>query len=285
MALLITGAGGYVGSRFIKRLQEAERADCLTPNRQELDLSDCKSIEAYFHKHQIDRVLHLAASLDNNDSGKLMNSNIIGLYNILRVCKTAGTKYFCFASGNNVYGAKKGIPFKETDAPAPESQNWYGVTKYCGELMVADILDGTMTAYSIIRIGDIYGPQQKTGTLLKTVVENIINAQPQRLYGTGDRIRDYIYIDDVVEGLKHIMGRRMTGIYNLATGKGTSVSEIISTAEKISKCRENTVAVKVEKEDHSKVVLDVSKLEEAGFKAQITFEEGLRRIVEERGKL
>lgn len=277
--LLITGATGYVGSHFLKAIPEHLHRDCLSPSRQEMDLTNADSVRHYFKTHSIDRVLHLAAGVDSLDNELLFNSNITGLYNLLRECQLTGVDYFMFSSSNNVYGTDKPYPFAEHQSCRPDMENQYGITKYCGELMVADMLDDT--TYSIVRIGDIYGPNQKVGALIKAVVKNIVHAEPQRLYGQGDRTRDYIYIDDVVSGLQYILEKKLTGVYNLATGVGTDVREIIHIAETLSDCKSLTIPIPVEHEDHSKVVLDITKLKNAGWAAEVSFKEGLGRIVEE----
>ena len=82
--LLITGATGYVGSHFLKAIPEHLRRDCLSPSRQEMDLTNADSVKLYFKTHSIDRVLHLAAGVDNLNTESLFNSNITGLYNLLR---------------------------------------------------------------------------------------------------------------------------------------------------------------------------------------------------------
>ena len=94
-------------------------------------------------------------------------------------------------------------------------------------------------------------------------------------------IRDYIYIDDVVRGIQHILNSDLCGVFNLGTGIGTSVAEIVKIAEKISPNHDKTEYVEVQNEDHSKVVLDVLKLAKAGFKTEISFEEGLTKMVRE----
>lgn len=277
--LLVTGATGYVGSHFLQMLPERLRKDCLAPTRHEMDLTDADSVRRYFELHTIDRVVHLAAVVENTDSVSLFNSNIIGLYYLVRESKTVGVHHFIFASGNTVYGSAGSPPYKETRPCFPDTQNRYSITKYCGELIVADMLNASV--YTIVRIGDIYGPNQKTGALLKAVVKNIVNAEPQHLYGQGDRARDYIYIDDVVSGLQYILEKGLTGVYNLATGTGTDVKEIIRIAEKTSCCTIPTVLVPVENEDHSKIVLDVTKLKNEGWTAATSFEDGLQQIVKE----
>ena len=279
MAWLITGGNGYVGNHLLQSLPEELRENCLCPRRQELNLSSWESVSRYFMTHEISRIVHLAAALDS-DPKNLFESNIIAPYLLLEAARTYQVEYFLMASTNNVYGDGP-KDFKEDDPYRPWTGNHYGISKMYGELAVRKLLEGTGTKWAIVRIGDIYGPKQKVGALLKAVVGNILGAKPQRLYGEGDRTRDYIYIEDVAAGIAFVLANRLQGVYNLATGKGTNVREIVAIAESISPCKENTVLVPVEKEDHSRVVLNVSKLAEAGFRAETGFVDGLRKIVEE----
>lgn len=281
MSILITGASGYVGKHLLEALPSEERAAYLTPSHKELNLSDEGSVSRYFGTHRVDKVIHLAAALDNDDPGQILSSNIEGLYYLLSVCAKHGVSYFLFVSGNNVYGTRKDGRFSETDRCRPLAGNRYGISKYCGELMVRDILSESSVKYGIARIADIYGPEQKTGALLKAVVGNIRQVKPQKLYGIGDRTRDYIYIDDVVAGLSFMMEHQAEGVYNLSTGVGTSVAEIIKVAEELSPCKEPTVYVAVEKEDHSCVVLNNAKLRTAGYTPNISIAEGLHRLVKD----
>lgn len=281
MALLITGASGYLGSHFYRLIPDEKKETVLCPSHSELNLSDPQSVTSFFSSHKIENVLHLAACLDNNDEASLFRTNVAGVYHLVQACKTAGVSYLCFTSTNNVYGTSGSGYYSETDRPNPDANNRYGISKLFGEYAVQHLLEGSGMGYSIIRIGDVYGPKQKTGALLKAVISNIVQKNPQKKYGIGDRTRDYIYVDDVVSGLSYALEHRLQGIYNLGTGIGTSVSSIISAAEELSECKDETIPVSVEHEDHSHVVLDVSKLKKQGFQAEIGFFEGLSKIVEE----
>lgn len=284
MSMLITGTSGYVGSHLLRVLTAEERQTCLMPSHKELDFSDAGSVEEYFSAHRIDSVIHLAACLDNNSAAELFDGNIRGLYNLLSACKAYGVSYFLYASGNNVYGSDGGRAFSETDDRNPMAGNNYGLSKYCGELLVSDCLQNAGIKHCMMRIADIYGPEQKTGALLKAVAGNIKGGLPQKLYGVGDRVRDYIYIDDVAAGLAFAIRKNLEGTYNLSTGIGTSVAEIVKIAEKLSSCKEPTIVLTVEREDHSRVVLNNNKLKKAGFTPEVTITEGLRRLAEYRGE-
>lgn len=280
MSLLITGAAGYVGSHILQILPGNYKKNCLTPTIEEMDLSDYVSLRSFFESHHITEVLHLAAMIDNSAKRELLLFNLTALYNLTKLSVEFGVNNFIMASTNNVYGVRDNtVPIKEDEKRNPYFGNDYGLTKYLGELLVEDVFKGTNTKYAILRIGDIYGPDQRASALIKGVVSNIENGMPQKLYGKGERVRDYIYIDDVAKGFIHVLTNELTGIYNLGTGVGTNVRQIVSIAESISSCKEPTVLVKVEKEDTSKVVLNVLKLQSAGFQFEVGLEEGLKRII------
>ena len=284
MALLVTGAAGYVGSHVMQVLPEGLREGCLTPSIEELDLADAGAVRSFFEGYSVSQVLHLAAVIDNGAKAELLRSSLTGLYNLARMSREFGVGHFVFASTNNVYGDRlEAAPIREEEKGSPCYGNDYGLTKYAGELLVRDVFEGSGTALAIVRIGDIFGPGQKEGKLVKAVVANVLEGRPQRLYGAGERVRDYVYIDDVARGFVHVLEGRLAGVYNLGTGVGTSVREIVEMAEGLSACREKTVEVAVEQEDRGKVVLDVSKLAATGFRAEVGFEEGLKRIL--RGEL
>ena len=279
MAVFITGAAGYVGRHFLKELPAEFLEGALMPDIDELNLADYNQTYEYFSTHRIDQVFHLAAMLDNRNREALFDSNVTAVYNLATMCKLFNIKHLTFISGNNVYAPNDGTPITE-DAPyGPQPYNHYGLTKYVGEMIVRDQLDGSNTDYAIVRIADIYGPKQRTGALLQAVIGNIVAGNPQKKYGIGDRTRDYTYIDDVARGLAHVAVKKLSGIYNLCTGKGTSVARIIEIAEEISDCKEPTIPVAVEKEDHTKVVLNGEKLAATGFRAKVTIEEGMKEIV------
>lgn len=282
MALLITGAAGYVGSHILPLLSSDYKEDILTPSIDELDLADYQALRRFFQQHQINHVIHLAAIIDNSAKKDLLLCNLTALYNLAYLSVEYKVKHFIMASTNNVYGIRDNTtPIKESDQRKPLFGNDYGLTKYCGELLAEDIFKETNTKLTILRIGDIYGPYQKASALMKGVVSNLKAKTPQKIYGRGERVRDYIYIDDVAKGFVHILNNEISGIYNLGTGIGSSVLDIVNIASSISECKQQPQQVIVEKEDTSKVTLDVASLKSTGFAATITLKEGLERIIKE----
>ena len=283
MKLLVTGARGYVGRAVINELEQ-KNVPHYAADFEKFDLTDIESIRAYFAGKDITSVLHLAGAVETNQGDSLFDANIAGLYNLLLICAEAGVKYFAMASTNVVYGTDRYADCKETDGCKPDPLNRYAISKYVGELLVRDFCQMQGINWSCIRIGDIYGPNQKFGKLVKAVVTAAALGEPLAKYGNGTRTRDYIYIDDVAKGLVFILDKALTGSINLSTGIGTSVAQLIKMGKDFSDEQSPILHVEVEHEDTSYIVLDNSVLRNAGFSPKITIKDGLKKCIDERRK-
>lgn len=200
---------------------------------------------------------------------------------MIKSCEEIKIEKFIFISTNNVYGIKNNCNlFVEEEVLNVDKNNKYGISKYIGEKLVSYTLQEKSC---IVRIADVYGPNQNHGNLIKGIISNIENKENLKLYGEGKRQRDYIYIDDVIQGLEFIYENNLKGVYNLGTGIGTSVKEIINIVLRICQNKIGLDHIKVDKEDTSKVILNVEKLKKLGFSCNTTIEEGLKKIIEERG--
>ena len=275
MKVLITGANGYIG-KYVCDCMECCGIEYVRSGRKDFEYLDVASIRHFFKNKGITHVIHLASIVEGSIDA-VFEVNIEGLLNLLSVCAEEKISHFLFASSNTVYA--QNTLDSRTENICPEPQGAYPLSKYVGELMVADYMTKHNISYANVRIGDVFGPRQKYGNLLKAIINNIRLGKPLGLYGQGERTRDYIFIEDVAEGLVHICTKELQGNVNLATGKGTSVKELLDITNSLF---ENTLVINkvfVEKEDVSKVVLDVSKLRESGFEMKFTVEDGLRKIL------
>ena len=229
--------------------------------------------------NNITEVIHLGWSMENEN--KAIYDNTEALINLIRACELVEVKKFIFASTNNVYGTSAdSCLFSENDIPKPDDANKYGISKYIGEKLINYTLKEKSC---IIRIADVYGPGQTHGNLIKAIISNVENKENLKLYGKGERERDYIYIDDVIRGIEFIYENNLTGTYNLGTGVGTNIKKIVDIVLKICQNMIGFDYVKVEKEDTSKVILNIEKLKKIGFYSNITIEEGLKKILRKEG--
>lgn len=278
MSLLITGGTGYIGSKLVQQLKRKNKF-IYSVGIKELNLLNYENILDFLKKNNIKKVIHLGWCMENSNNA--IYSNIEALINLIKSCEEIKIENFIFISTNNVYGIKNnGNLFVEEEILNVDKNNKYGISKYIGEKLVSYTLQEKSC---IVRIADVYGPNQNHGNLIKGIISNIENKENLKLYGEGKRQRDYIYIDDVIRGLEFIYENNLKGIYNLGTGVGTSVKEIIDIVLKICQNRIDLDYIKVEKEDTSKVILNIGKLKKLGFSCNTTVEEGLKKIIEERG--
>ena len=280
MQYLITGANGYLG-KYLQEELTVRGIPYLAAGRVEFDLSRIEEIDAYFSQHDITHVIHLAGAVGSDKGEALYQANIAGLYNILSVCATHSVKYFLYASGNVVYGPQGSTPHRESDVLAPNTADLYAVSKYVGELIVEKFCLQHNMQYALVRIGDIYGPKQRTGNLIKAIVNSVATSQPLKLYGIGIRARDYIYVTDVANGLATIAEKEFTGAINLGSGVGTTVKQLIEIAQQISNGVCGIEHVPVEEEDTSNITLDTQMICDLDFSPKVSIYDGLLKCIME----
>jgi len=249
---------------------------------EELDLLNYLEVLNFLKENNIKKIIHLGWKIENGNG--VIYDNIEALNNLVKASEEVQVEKFIFISGNNVYGTKlNGLNFSEEDKENPDESNKYGISKYLGEELIKHTIKEKTC---IIRIADVYGPNQNHGNLMKGIISNLENKKNIQLYGEGKRERDYIYIDDVIRGLEFIYENNFIGTFNLGTGVGTSVKRIIDIVMDICKNKGINTGidyVQVDEEDRSKVVLNVEKLKKLGYCYNVTIEEGLKKIIEERG--
>ncbi len=244
MKILVTGTAGFIGYHLTKRLIERghkvigvdsindyydvelkwsrlvnsglnleeikKKLESSTVNYHfyHCDLTDLKKLQKIFKNHQINAVCNLAAqagvrySLENPKA--YIQSNIIGFQNIIDLVRDNKIKNFCYASSSSVYGGNKKLPFSETDqVDAPISL--YAATKKSNELISYTYahLFGIQTTG--LRFFTVYGPWGRPDMALFLFVKALIDEQPIDVFNNGKMLRDFTYIDDIIEGIYRVI--------------------------------------------------------------------------------
>lgn len=235
-AYLVTGAAGFIGSFLSKRLLDEgknvigvdnindyydvslkyARLDLIKvyPNFKfyKEDISNKEAMEQIFKENNIDYVINLAAqagvrySIENPDV--YIESNIIGFYNILELCRKYPVKHLVYASSSSVYGANKKVPFEETDfVDTPVSL--YAATKKSNELMAytySHLYDIPSTG---LRFFTVYGPMGRPDMAYFMFADKYFKGEPIKIFNNGDfendMYRDFTYIDDIIEGIVRVL--------------------------------------------------------------------------------
>jgi len=202
-----------------------------------LDLENLAGLEKVFANHQFDMVIHLAAQAGVRHSLKnphaYINSNVTGFVNILECSKTHQVKHLVYASSSSVYGIDSAVPFSETE-PANHPVSLYAATKRMNELMAFTYHDLYQLPVTGLRFFTVYGPWGRPDMSPMLFAKSIIDGKPIKVFNHGKMRRDFTFIDDIVEGIKKIIGLPASGykIYNIGNSKPVDLMDFIQLIEK-----------------------------------------------------
>lgn len=253
MKILVTGGGGFLGSRVIQTLIPSHDVVCLDHGKNykfldsyfkrkvkliKGDTSDEKILKPLVKKADV--IIHLAGVAGERrciqDPLKSCISNIYSTYTISGIAKNYKIKKIIFSSSYWVYSS-----FRERKMPLLEdsklnTDSVYGAQKVLSELFIQN----SSVPFDILRISAIYGFGSGVGSQWEGVVGNFIKQafkkEPITVYGTGKQKIDLVYVDDIANVIKDlIQNEKESNIYNIGGGKPTSVLEIIGILEDIFK--------------------------------------------------
>lgn len=232
MTILITGVSGFIGATLaLKLLANGKKVigidnfsdyyDVeLKKNRliqcqahanfefQLIDIADRTKMEQLFAENAFDKVIHLAAqpgvrySVENPHA--YIDANITGFVNILEGCRHHHVKHLVYASSSSVYGANAKLPFSEHD-PADHPLSLYGATKRANELMAHSYAHLYGLPCTGLRFFTVYGPWGRPDMALFSFTKNILAGIAIPVFNNGQMLRDFTYVDDIVEGVTRIM--------------------------------------------------------------------------------
>lgn len=233
MKILITGTAGFIGSHLAKKLIEKGHSivgvdninDYYDPQLKEdrlktinenyhtfykLNLEDYDELTEIFRKEQPDIVINLAAqagvrySLENPRA--YIDSNIVGFMNILECCRHFDVKHLIYASSSSVYGANTSKPFSTSDN-VDHPLSLYAATKKSNELMAHTYSHLYNIPTTGLRFFTVYGPWGRPDMALFKFTKSIIEGKKIDVYNHGNMMRDFTYVDDIVEAISRLVER------------------------------------------------------------------------------
>ncbi len=234
MKILILGSEGFVGNNLVYGLSKSHEIFCADmvdhsthKNYSQFNVVDSKSVMDTIQN--VDVVIDLVAhSLVSSIEGPVKNAevNIIGLLNILEACRRNDIQKLIFTSASSLVGEPKTFHVDENHVAVPKTA--YGITKLASEHYLRLYFELYGLDYVTFRFFNIYGPHQKNG-LIPTLYNRIINDEPLTIFGKGDQVRDYVYIEDIIPFFEKacISDIGNNSVYNMGTGNGTTIKEII----------------------------------------------------------
>ena len=292
---LVTGGAGFIGSHMADRLlaecNSVTVFDNLTAGKlnnigkhkdrfAQGDLRDKAAVEKAISGTDI--IFHFGAnasvpySVDNPRYD--FETNALGTFNLLEAALDSDVKKFVYASTAAVYGEPEQIPIPESHSLNPVSP--YGASKLAGERAGFAFKETYGLDFSAIRIFNTYGPRQPRYVMYDFIHKLKKDPSLLEVLGTGEQVRDYCYVSDMVEAFM-LVAKRGAGVYNAAGGNPISIRElaelmvgIISPGAKIK------YGGKTWKGDINTLYADITRLQALGFKPEVGFDEGVRKMIQ-----
>ncbi len=311
---LITGGAGFIGYYLSKALLEkgAEvtgfdnlndyyevslKEDRLSVLKKypkycfvKADLADHDAVFTLFEDFKPQIVINLAAqagvrySIDNPDA--YIQSNIVGFFHVLEACRHYPVEHLVFASSSSVYGGNKKVPFSTKDQ-VDKPVSLYAATKKSDELMAYAYSKLYGIPLTGLRFFTVYGPMGRPDMAYFKFAKKIVAGEPIQIYNNGDMLRDFTYIDDIIEGVEDILCNPPESdengaaykIYNIGNNKPEKLMDYIAVLEKCLGREAKKEYLPMQPGDVYETYADVQDLmEDYGFKPSTTIEEGLSRF-------
>ena len=324
--ILVTGAAGFIGYHVSKRLLERgdrvvgldnlnayydpllkeARLKQLQSHSEfrfvQVDVADSDSMDRVFKEHRVRRVVHLAAQAGVRYSVTnpfaYIDSNILGFANVLECCRHNKVEHLVYASTSSVYGAHTHQPFSEHEA-VTHPVSLYAATKIANEMMAHSYAHLYRLPSTGLRFFTVYGPWGRPDMALFKFTRGILASEPIPVYNEGRMVRDFTYIDDIVEGVVRILdvtaapdpqwnsdrpdpatSNAPYRIYNIGNNRPVELLHFISALEKSLGRKAKLDLLPMQPGDVPSTMADVSDLEKAtGFRPKTTIEEGITAFV------
>jgi len=305
--VLVTGAAGFIGSTLVDRLlaegrevvgfdnfdpfyPEAEKRSNLTAalGSQSFrlvrgDVRDAKAVDDLFAGPGFDAVVHLAALAGVRPSlerpAEYADVNVNGTSVLLEAAARHGGPVFVLASSSSVYGERDDGPFRETDrVDRPVSP--YAATKKSCELIAHAFHHAHGLPVTAVRFFTAYGPRQRPDLAIRKFAERMRRGESIPVYGDGSALRDFTYIDDIVDGLVRAADVDLGyAILNFGAGRQISVEDMIRRLESVLGVEARIDWLPAQTGDVPRTWADIGAAGAAlGYAPQVTFEEGIARF-------
>ena len=310
MNILITGGAGFIGSTLADKLLEKNNKivvidnfnDYYSPKLKEKnikhnldnknyklyrgDICDKNLLSKIFEENKIDVVVHIAASAGVRPSIEnplsYVKNNIEGTVNILEVMKRKNVQRIVFASSSSIYGNCKEEIFSE-DLKVSEPISPYAASKSACEQFLytySKLFDIQVVA---LRFFTVFGPRQRPDLAIRKFIDLIKENKPIPVYGDGTTIRDYTYVDDIVDGIIGAINYNDTPyeIINLGGGAPVSLNEMILTIEKVLNKKAKIEHLPMQLGDVNKTAADITKAKKLlNYNPKTSFKEGIIKFIE-----
>jgi len=300
--ILVTGGAGFIGSNFIRHLinetnLKVINLDKLTYAGNLRNIKDFRSNKAHrFVKgdirsrnlvnsliEKVDAVVNFAAESHVDRSihapRVFVETNVVGTQVLLEACHKFGVR-FEQISTDEVYGSRAEGSFRETDLLNPSSP--YSASKAAADLLVNAYHVTCGLDVTVTRSTNNYGPNQHPEKLIPRLITNALRGKPLPIYGSGENVRDWIFVEDNCRAIRFVLEKGEKGhVYNIAGGNGRRNVDIAREILHHLSLPNAMITFVPDRPGHDlRYSLDCEKIQHLGWKPQMGFEEGLQRTIE-----
>lgn len=324
MNILVTGAAGFIGFHLSKRLLaenyyvigvdnlndyydirlKKERLKLLESNMNfkfyQTDLADQESLNQIFEDHSLPIVINLAAQAGVRYSishpHSYVHSNLVGFVNILEACRHYQVEHLLYASSSSVYGANTKTPYSTQDS-VDHPVSIYAATKKANELMAHTYSHLFNIPTTGLRFFTVYGPWGRPDMAYYSFTKNIFDGNTIQVYNNGDMLRDFTFVDDIVEGIVKLLDHPPIAdsnrnldpstshapykIYNIGNNSPVRLMDFIKTLEKLIGKKAKIEFLPMQPGDVKVTYADITDLQKAaGFSPATPLEKGLSHFVD-----
>jgi UDP-glucose 4-epimerase len=255
MRILVTGGAGFIGSHLCRRLladghtvsvvdnESNGHRECVPAGAEYMlaDVVNTADVEPVFSRG-LDAVCHIAGQVSIirsfSDPVADLRTNVEGTLSILKLCLKYKVPRLVYASSMTLYGQCEIVPTPETEPCRPDS--YYGITKHAAERYVHSTAERPDLDFKFgvtsLRMYSVYGPGQSVSNPYQGVLGifsgNLLRGEPITIFGDGEQTRDFVYIDDIVDGWVRALNTPAAagGIFNLGSGRSLSINQLAASA-------------------------------------------------------
>ena len=293
--IFVAGHRGMVGSAIVRRLQAAGYANLLTRTRDDLDLTDQKSVFEFLRSERPDYIFLAAAKVggihaNNTSRGEFIYDNLIIEANVIEGAKRAGVDRLLFLGSSCIYPRDCPQPIREDyllTGPLETTNEPYAIAKIAGIKLCENYNAQFGTRYASVMPTNLYGPNDnydlETSHVLPALIRKAHEAKTRRdkelvVWGSGRPMREFLYVDDMADACVFMMEAGISeGLYNVGTGEDVTVRELAETVMDVVGFDGDIVFDASKPDGTPRKLLDVSRLKALGWSASTGLEDGIAR--------